>query len=251
MGTSEASIIWMVGDENLVRTVHLRDNKLLLSLFFLQNLLPPSHRFATLKAVIQVGEECMDVETPSQWDVEGHLHFLLDSSLSRKYVMEHCIASAYISDSEYNKSFFNTEADSQPFEGSSDDISLDKPISIEKKHVVIDLESLDDEKPTKEFKSTMSWLLETSRSARLNEMIKISGDPVQVNEIPRSYNGNIIFELPPTYNEIKRMEGMEQKFDGHLWTRPHTTNMSIDCTVRLSNCLGSMELHVLLTFLTI
>ena len=66
---------------------------------------------------------------------------------------------------------------------------------------------------------------------------------MQVNEIPRSYNGNIIFELPPTYNEIKRMEGMEQKFDGHLWTRPHTTNMSIYCTVRLSNCLGSMECH--------
>ena len=66
MGTSEASIIWTVGDENLLRTIHLRDNKLLLNLVFLQNLLSPSNRFVTLKAVTQVGEECMDVETPSQ-----------------------------------------------------------------------------------------------------------------------------------------------------------------------------------------
>ena len=58
-----------------------------------------------------------------------------------------------------------------------------------------------------------------------------------------SYNGNTIFELPPTFNEIKRMEGMEQRFDGHLWTRPHRNYMSIHCLVKLNYCLGSMECH--------
>ena len=39
------------------------------------------------------------------------------------------------------------------------------------------------------------------------------------------------------------MEGMEQRYDEHIWTRPHKTNMSIDCTVRLSYCLGSLVCH--------
>lgn len=39
------------------------------------------------------------------------------------------------------------------------------------------------------------------------------------------------------------MDGMEQRFDGHLWTKPQTTNMSLPCTVQLSHCLGSLECH--------
>ena len=214
MGTSEATITWSVGDEKLIRNVGLRDNKLLLSQYFLQSLLPPSNRFVALNAVIQVGELYMNVETPSQWDIDGHQHFLLDSTLSTNYVLEHCLASAYISDSE------NNIAVCHPHRSSSDNANVvDKPSSTDKKPTVIDLEAtyaeklagnkdvIDlDEKPKNEWKSIVSWILEAPGSARLKQMIKISREPLQVNDIPRSYNGNIIFELPPTRNDMKRME---------------------------------------------
>lgn len=104
------------------------------------------------------------------------------------------------------------------------------------------LESSEEEKQ-KIPKSTLTWILENQKCPRLRNMILDCKDIKQVKELPQLYDGNIVFELTPTFNESKRMEGMEQKFDGHLWTRPHKTNMSIDCTVRLSYCLGSLICH--------
>ena len=66
---------------------------------------------------------------------------------------------------------------------------------------------------------------------------------MQVNEIPSIYNGTVCFELPATFGNQKRMYGMEQKFDGHFWTRPAQSNMAVQCTVHLSYCLGHLMCH--------
>ena len=44
-----------------------------------------------------------------------------------------------------------------------------------------------------------------------------------------AYNGNVIFELLPlaVVNEgrVARLDGMDQRFDGHTWTETTTTNI--------------------------
>ena len=61
----------------------------------------------------------MDIETPSQWDIDGHQHYFLDSSLSTKYIMEHCTVSA---NEEFctTEEFSTTKDDSQPLKGYPD-----------------------------------------------------------------------------------------------------------------------------------
>ena len=39
----------------------------------------------------------------------------------------------------------------------------------------------------------------------------------RVDELPIDYNGNIIFELPPTDTTLSPMDGMEQQYDGYCW----------------------------------
>ena len=47
--------------------------------------------------------------------------------------------------------------------------------------------------------------------------------------LPIEFNGNMIFELPalPVVKEggMARLDGMDQKFDGHTWTKTATTNI--------------------------
>ena len=68
--------------------------------------------------------------------------------------------------------------------------------------------------------SIIKWIEQSEGSGKLKRLLKMCNDPIQVNEIPSVYNGTICFELPATFGKQKRMYGMEQKFDGHFWTRP-------------------------------
>ena len=77
----------------------------------------------------------------------------------------------------------------------------------------------------------------------LKSLIERIRDVVQVVEVPGQYNGDCIMEFPPTFGKQGNMDGMEQKFDGHIWTRPVTSNMAIQCTVRVSYCVGALECH--------
>lgn len=106
---------------------------------------------------------------------------------------------------------------------------------------VVQLDSSDDDAPKMATKSIIEVINSSSGAKILKTQLIISAGPFQVKEIPSQYNGNIIFELPPTIKECSRMDGMEQRFDGHVWTKPTTTNMSINCVVRLSYCLGSLQ----------
>ena len=77
----------------------------------------------------------------------------------------------------------------------------------------------------------------------LKTMIERVSQVVQVVEIPRQYDGDSIMEFPPTFGKTGNMDGMEQKYDGHLWTRTVTSNMAKQCTMQVSYCIGALECH--------
>lgn len=84
-----------------------------------------------------------------------------------------------------------------------------------------------------------------SRSSMVRRMIEGSQTIAKVTELPTSFDGNIVFELPPTKEPVSPMEGMEQALDGHVWTKPTTTNVRLPATVRKSYCVGVLECPML------
>ena len=51
----------------------------------------------------------------------------------------------------------------------------------------------------------------------------------------------LCLNYPPLLGKSSYMEGMQQKYDGHVWFRPRTFKMYVPCTVKLSYCLGNLE----------
>ena len=221
MDADEASISWIIGHEKHEKIVMLRNSKLLLSRYFLQCLIPPTYKFISLKAIIQVGSEILHVSIPLEWDIEGNEYYVLDSTLSTRYEMEHSSVLMYISDSEDSESNQNIELAKNNMQEShpkviSKSINQDEdPVALGK-DTTIDLQSSDEEMQQKQTKSIISWISENQKCSRLQNMVNSSREVKQVKEIPQQYDGNLVFELPPVFDSSKRMEGMEQRFDGHL-----------------------------------
>ena len=71
------------------------------------------------------------------------------------------------------------------------------------------------------WKSSVQYLLQGKKSI-LQKLIEQTEKVEQVLEIPKEYDGNIIFEFPPTFGKIHSMDSMESKYDGHMWTKPRT-----------------------------
>lgn len=170
----------------------------------------------------------MNIDTPSEWDVKGNRHYMLDMSLSTEYLIEHSCSSMYVSDSEEDIVCVKAST------------LLDANSSVKGTKNIVSLDSSGDDVEEIPTQSIVSWILEKGRCPTLQKIIQNCEVIRQVKELPHIYNGDIVFELPPVLGDSKRMEGMEQRFDGHIWTRPHKTNMSIDGTVRLSYCLGAL-----------
>ncbi len=40
-----------------------------------------------------------------------------------------------------------------------------------------------------------------------------------VNCFPTKFNGDILFELPPSHHLLGQLQGMSRKFDGHAWCK--------------------------------
>ncbi|MCO5577535.1 hypothetical protein L7F22_031366 [Adiantum nelumboides] len=79
------------------------------------------------------------------------------------------------------------------------------------------------------------------RSLKLSKIVA-SSTWERVNEIPCRYNGNVVFKLSVQANaKITSMEGMEQAIDGHVWTKPTTTNITVLATIRKSYYGGDFE----------
>jgi hypothetical protein len=65
-----------------------------------------------------------------------------------------------------------------------------------------------------------------------NELASLDYDKIpyhKVQYLPPSYNGDIIFELPPSCvsasTSKNTMDGMDKPFDGHTWCRTITSNI--------------------------
>ena len=46
-------------------------------------------------------------------------------------------------------------------------------------------------------------------------------------------DGKIVFELSPNFEKGSSMDGMQPKFDGHMWMHPRKSNISVSCNVKL------------------
>ena len=83
-------------------------------------------------------------------------------------------------------------------------------------------------------KSIMDLLLLMGSSKSGRSILKIvdlsSFKHEVVKFLPLQYNGNYIFELPPITvvkeEGLSRLDGMDRKQDGHVWTETATTNIS-------------------------
>jgi hypothetical protein len=70
----------------------------------------------------------------------------------------------------------------------------------------------------------------------------------RVEYLPPVFDGAVIFELPPaghtaTRSQAKSMQGMDKRYDGHVWTKTITTNITNDfgLSFRSSTCVGHLR----------
>ena len=82
-----------------------------------------------------------------------------------------------------------------------------------------------------------------------NKLASLNYDKVlyhKVQYVPSLYDGDIIFELPPscisTFTSKNTMDSMDKRFDGHTWCRTITYNIhnSQGLTFRKSLCVGQL-----------
>jgi hypothetical protein len=67
----------------------------------------------------------------------------------------------------------------------------------------------------------------------------------RVEYLPAVFDGAVIFELPPAghtavRSQAKSMQGMDKRYDGHVWTKTITTNITNDfgLSFRSSACVA-------------
>jgi hypothetical protein len=70
-------------------------------------------------------------------------------------------------------------------------------------------------------------------------------DIQRVKFLPPTFNGDVIFELPPvdTSGSFQMMHGMDKRYDGHAWTKTVTSNIKSDMslTFHTSTCIGHLR----------
>lgn len=77
-------------------------------------------------------------------------------------------------------------------------------------------------------------------ASKLQKIIDVCGAQSSANEMPKTYNGDLLFEFPPS--STSSMEGMHRAFDCHFWIRYTTSTIQgFPGVVRLSNCGGGFE----------
>ena len=71
---------------------------------------------------------------------------------------------------------------------------------------------------------------------RKNIFKKLDYDTLQIEEVnflPPRFDGNHMFVIlpvgvPSSYTKAKSMDGMDNRYDGHVWTKTLTTNITND-----------------------
>ena len=69
-----------------------------------------------------------------------------------------------------------------------------------------------------------------------------------VKFLPPQFDSDVLFHFPPVgdsakHSKAKFMEGMDKQYDGHMWTKTMTTNISnkMGLSFRFSNCVGHLR----------
>ena len=176
------------------------------------------------------------MEIPSHKDIDGNNHFLLETSLSKEFFMEHT-ETMFIANSDDDKlndfSFDSTPkysgtcvevSDEVKSSSSKKDILLGDDTSSSKIQVLIDSsskkQSYDDSpclqselKVTISEESIIPFLLSWGIGKKLQHLLLAASTSTKVQEVPTTYNGLCVFELWPTFGKVSNMEGMQQKYD--------------------------------------
>jgi hypothetical protein len=70
----------------------------------------------------------------------------------------------------------------------------------------------------------------------------------RVDFLPPKFDGDVLFEFPPagplaSQTQAKAMQGMDKRYDGHIWTKTITTNIMNDMGLRFrtSKCVGHLR----------
>ena len=70
----------------------------------------------------------------------------------------------------------------------------------------------------------------------------------KIQYLPALFHGAVIFELPPlgdmaAQSQAKAMQGMDKRYDGQVWTKTITTNITNDfgLSFRYSACVGHLR----------
>jgi hypothetical protein len=91
------------------------------------------------------------------------------------------------------------------------------------------------------------WVSKGARNAFRN-LDYDSLDIRRVQFLPPTFDGNVLFELPPVdtsalHTQSKSMQGMDKHHDGHAWTKTVTSHIKNDMnlTFRTSTCAGHLR----------
>ena len=91
----------------------------------------------------------------------------------------------------------------------------------------------------------------TQMPGRKNILKRLDYDKIKTMEVeflPPTYDGDVLFVLPAmgsssSHSKAKSMFGMDKRYDGHIWTKIVTTNISnvLDLSFRSSSCVGHLR----------
>lgn len=105
--------------------------------------------------------------------------------------------------------------------------------------------------PSPSISVVQSLIKLSSRKRSKNILSRVDYNAIklqQVEFLPPQYDGDVIFEFPPTgfqgkQTAAKQLIGMDKRYDGHAWTRTITSNIQndLDLTFRTSSCLGHLR----------
>ena len=66
---------------------------------------------------------------------------------------------------------------------------------------------------------------------------------VHAEFLPPCFDGDVIFVFPPVNASASTMDGMDKRYDGHVWTKIQSTNITnnLGLTFRSSICVGHLQ----------
>ena len=87
---------------------------------------------------------------------------------------------------------------------------------------------------------------------RKNILKKLDYDILQIEEVnflPPRFDGNRMFVFPPvgvpySHTKAKSMDGMDKRYNGHVWTKTQTTNITND--LGLVFCVATSSATILI-----